>query len=285
MEGATALAAALGISVGALFALVTIVAALGIAIYGVISTLNKIFEITEGIKEGIREETRSAIDEIREPFKELGRELGSILTPAIRELIPLGITIANILGKILIPIFYLLGNAITWAVDGIFRVVEMIVEMQNTLMDAIIGMLEWLDDFLGKMADFSEDIDRLRRMKWIWERPEVPELPPGEDPADRDTFTGGRQISEITGPTRDLLITLLSPLASLDSLVGIGNRIYSLLDARLGMEAVGGQSLSVNIERIDINVPTGAEVDEWAARDLAAQVARELRLQLRSSGL
>lgn len=47
------------------------------------------------------------------------------------------------------------------------------------------------------------------------------------------TPTGGRQVSEITGPTRDLLIDLLSPLANLGTLTGIGERIYSLLDERL----------------------------------------------------
>ena len=54
-----------------------------------------------------------------------------------------------------------------------------------------------------------------------------------EEREDSVSARAGRQISEITGPTRDLLTNLLSPLRALDSLTGIGNRIYDLLDERL----------------------------------------------------
>ncbi len=66
-----------------------------------------------------------------------------------------------------------------------------------------------------------------------------------EDESEGRTGTGTR-ISEITGPTRDLFIDLLSPLARLDSLTSIGNRIYDLLDERLN-----GRS-GVHIERMEI---------------------------------
>jgi len=70
---------------------------------------------------------------------------------------------------------------------------------------------------------------------------------PGTD-TDTDTATGGRQISEITGPTRDLLVDLLTPLARLDSLTSIGNRIYDLLDERL----IPGGSGGLTIENLTI---------------------------------
>jgi len=74
------------------------------------------------------------------------------------------------------------------------------------------------------------------------------ETPDAEDlDTDTTTATGGRQISEITGPTRDLLVDLLTPLARLDSLTSIGNRIYDLLDERLIPRGAG-----VNIENITI---------------------------------
>ncbi len=282
--GAAAVGAALGVTATTVLAVIAVLASFALVIGTLISAVNNLFQITEGIKAGIKEETRSAIDEIREPFRELGRELGQILIPAIREWIPLAVTIANVLSKILIPVFYVLADAIAWLVDGIFHVIELMVEMQNTMIDAIIATLEWLDDFVGKLRDFSDDIERIRKMKWIWERPEVPELPSEE--IERERFVGGRQISEITGPTRDLLITLLSPLASLDSLVGIGNRIYNLLDARLGSPvAAAGGGIDVHIDSINITPPAGEVWDEWAAKDLARTVARELQLELRGSGL
>ena len=82
---------------------------------------------------------------------------------------------------------------------------------------------------------------------------EEEEPPPDDDPGPRRT--GGRQISEITGPTRDLLVDLLSPLASLDSLTGIGNRIYDLLDARL---TEGGGLAAASVGGGDIVFESGA---------------------------
>lgn len=76
-----------------------------------------------------------------------------------------------------------------------------------------------------------------------------------EDDDDINLATGGRQISEITGPSRDLLVDLLTPLARLDSLTSIGNRIYDLLDERL---VPGGSS--VHIETI--NIEAGVDLDE-----------------------
>ena len=44
---------------------------------------------------------------------------------------------------------------------------------------------------------------------------------------------GGRQVSEITGPTRDLLTDLLSPLAHLGSIVAPIQDIRQILHERL----------------------------------------------------
>ena len=83
------------------------------------------------------------------------------------------------------------------------------------------------------------------------ELPGLPEPPAAEEEEtaadDSTTGNGGRQISEITGPTRDLLVDLLTPLARLDSLTSIGNRIYDLLDERLVPRGAG-----LNIENLTI---------------------------------
>src|SRR5690606_20946005 len=76
--------------------------------------------------------------------------------------------------------------------------------------------------------------------------------PPGDDDRDQGRGRGpGRQVSEITGPTRDLLTTLLTPLARLDEQTGILGRIYDLLDARLpmmgGLALAGGPSFQITV--------------------------------------
>lgn len=55
-----------------------------------------------------------------------------------------------------------------------------------------------------------------------------------DDKDDRDKQrSGGRQVSEITGPTRDLLVDLLSPLANFGQIVAPVQDIRNILDARL----------------------------------------------------
>jgi hypothetical protein len=79
------------------------------------------------------------------------------------------------------------------------------------------------------------------------------------DEEEAKSYSGGTQVSEITGPTRDLFVNLLSPLASLNSLTSIGNRIYDLLDERLG------SPLGVNIG--EINIYGNADVNAEALAD------------------
>lgn len=90
----------------------------------------------------------------------------------------------------------------------------------------------------------------------------------------------GTQISEITGPTRDLLISLLSPLRNLDILPGLfesmRTAIYEMRDAFLGYEipvspapalvAAGGAGNTFVIEYMNVEVPDSVsmrDVDEF----------------------
>ena len=106
--------------------------------------------------------------------------------------------------------------------------------------------------------------------------------------------SGGRQVSEITGPTRDLLIDLLTPLASLNVLTGIGERIYNLLDDRLpapvGLQFAGAGSVGYGAPQITfqpgavvvyshagtIQELTGDAVDE-IYRQLSERLERSFR--------
>ena len=99
--------------------------------------------------------------------------------------------------------------------------------------------------------------------------PEPDDLTPDSD-LDTNTATGGRQISEITGPTRDLLVDLLTPLARLDSLTSIGNRIYDLLDERLvpgGNSGVTIESLVIYGDSVD-PVLTARQIEEALGENL-----------------
>jgi len=115
----------------------------------------------------------------------------------------------------------------------------------------------------GKANSINWLVTAINKVPFInikWRMPnmegELPGLPEPEGDSTEDTATGedasaagtgGRNISEITGPTRDLLVDLLTPLARLDSLTSIGNRIYDLLDERLVPRGAG-----VNIENLTI---------------------------------
>ncbi|MFY9174710.1 MAG: hypothetical protein WAO24_05120, partial [Peptococcia bacterium] len=84
--------------------------------------------------------------------------------------------------------------------------------------------------------------------------------------------SGGRQVSEITGPSRDLLTDLLAPLAHLSQIVAPIQDIRNMLDARLphfgdfapagapaGAVGVGG--VNVTIQSLSINAPTATVGD------------------------
>lgn len=68
---------------------------------------------------------------------------------------------------------------------------------------------------------------------------------------------GGTKVSEITGPTRDLFLDLLSPLAALPELIGIGNRMVDLLagGATLSPVAIAAPGIGGRIENLTINLP------------------------------
>ena len=94
--------------------------------------------------------------------------------------------------------------------------------------------------------------------------------------------TGGARITEITGPTRDLLTDLLRPVANLGTLTGIGERIYNVLDARLpnfndGMQLAGMGSITIE----NLNVTAGHGGIDAIAKATIGEVERALAEQAR----
>jgi len=174
--------------------------------------------------------------------------------------------LGKIVGKALIPVIKSLAPVFEWLANGIKTVLKGIFEMINGMIDVINAIFPWLK--LGNLDMTAFD--------------KVITTP--------DTPNAGRQISEITGPTRDILIDLLSPLASLNSLVGIGNRIAGILDARLpvmGELGLAGVEGGVVING-DINLyPQTANIDEitqLTAQEIERKISESLIRSRRGAG-
>lgn len=128
----------------------------------------------------------------------------------------------------LAPIIWLLKNVVAPVFEFVAKLVASI---WNAIARGINAVLGWLGVNIRTI-----DVNGNTSSESGSSNPSVKE----PKPDDRgDTYSGGTSIGEITGPSRKLLETLLSPLANLDSLLGVNNRIYNLLDSRLGSELAG----------------------------------------------
>lgn len=136
-------------------------------------------------------------------------------------------------------------------------------------------MMGLIPEIAGQIAEIIEPFRGLK--------PENPSSPAA------GSRTGGVQVSEITGPTRDLLLTTLAPLAALDYLPSILDRIYNVLDTRLpafaGATLPGASVVRAgdNIE-INITVPAAAIGSHAQATTLGNTIADQLRRELRGRG-
>lgn len=92
--------------------------------------------------------------------------------------------------------------------------------------------------------------------------------------------TSGRQISNITGATADLLVSSLQPLQSLSTLAGIANRTYDLLDRRLN--PLGGGSVSISGNTFEIHAGgSSGEIAEGLVDSLEEALAERLAVRNR----
>ena len=116
----------------------------------------------------------------------------------------------ELIGKVLAPVVTLF--------DAILRpIIEGLLKLWNGIIDALasISLFGW-KPFKG-----------LTQHKVSWDDDA------GGGSGGRDGGTGGRQISEITGPTRDLLVDLLSPLANFGAIVAPIQDIRNILYERM----------------------------------------------------
>ena len=112
-------------------------------------------------------------------------------------------------------------------IDAILMpIIRVIANLWNGVIDGLAGIDIFGWKPFGSIKRFRIDTD-------AWDRQDEQDSQgPGA------SKKSGTQISEITGPTRDILISLLSPLKSLDILPGLFDSmrtaIYEMRDAMLG---------------------------------------------------
>lgn len=165
----------------------------------------------------------------------------------------------ELIGAVMQPVVVLFDAVLKPIINGLLN-------LWNGIMDALasINIFGWRP-FAG-LAD--------RKVGLIGER---------KSDDSKDRTSGGRQVSEITGPTRDLLTDLLSPLANLGSIVAPIQDIRAILDARLpnfnamqfGAVGVGG-SVSVVFEPGSIVVQSSAATGAELSNDLLDAIERGL---------
>jgi len=197
--------------------------------------------------------------------------LVDVLNPLIEELIdmfgqliaPL-VPIIDILVRILTPVIRAVAAVFAWMAD-------IVVGIWNALAKTINFLLGWLGVHLPVIEkDWRKDygIDKDQGGK------------------------AGTQISEITGPTRDLLVELMRPLRVLDSLpvyaASVERAIYSMREAFLayagGQAAANGAAAAVinNYYSIStINIYSSGEQD---FDQLMESLGRRADLALQGSG-
>lgn len=190
------------------------------------------------------------------------------IKPAIEQITTPFNELGKVIAKALLPVVKALAPVFEWLANGIMSIVKKIFEFTNSVIKAINWALGWLGVNIPQldMTAFDTDLN-------------IPDSP--------GTTGGGHQISEITGPTRDILIDLLSPLASLNSLVGIGNRIAGILDSRLPMMELGfAGEMGVTIGEINL-YPQTANIDEitqLTAQEIERKIAESLSRSKRGAG-
>lgn len=167
----------------------------------------------------------------------------------------------ELIGKVLAPVVVLFDNVLRPIVEGLLK-------LWNGIIDALvsISIFGW-KPFAG-----------LKSARIEWDDPDS-----GSGGSDRSS-TSGRQISEITGPTRDLLVDLLSPLANFGAIVAPIQDIRNILYERLpnfnafetDFAAAGAGAMGTSITIENITVQSLSRDGRGLARDLVDDIEREL---------
>lgn len=179
----------------------------------------------------------------------------------------------EILNKVMKPFVVLLDNIL-------LPIVKFIAQVWNTVIDllASISIFGWRP-FAG-LADYKIEMD---------------EYGHGEKGDRERRGTVGRQVSEITGPTRDLFIDLLSPLAHLGQIISPIQDIRNILDQRLpdfgalefataGPGAFGGVTFEPGSIVINSSGTSATELSRDMLDAIEREMARRVNFGIRGRG-
>lgn len=158
--------------------------------------------------------------------------IGSLM-PVFSLLEPVLDLVIGLLENVVLPIIKLLYKGFVFVFNGVANVINGIIRAINKVPFV---------DISWRMPTMASDLPDL-------ESTVTEDTNSTEDEKSTTRTKAGTQISEITGQTRDLLTDILSPLASLNTLTGIGSRIYDLLDERM----VSGMGGGITISNVTIN--------------------------------
>jgi hypothetical protein len=210
----------------------------------------------------IIESNRAMADASEESAKDLRSAIKGSLIDIILSLIMETEAFAlamEILSKVMKPFVVLLDNIL-------LPIVKFIAQVWNTVIDllASISIFGWRP-FAG-LADYKIEMD---------------EYGHGERGDREHRGTVGRQVSEITGPTRDLFIDLLSPLAHLGQIISPIQDIRNILDQRLpdfgALEfAAAGPFGGVTFEPGSIVINSSGTSATELSRDMLDAIEREM---------
>ncbi len=198
--------------------------------------------------------------------------LVDVLNPLIEEL-------AELFGELIAPLV---------------PIIDILVHILTPVIRAVAAVLAWLGDItVAIWSAIAKTINAL--LGWLGVHVPVPDKDWRKNYGIDDGKGGsaGTQISEITGPTRDLLIELMRPLRVLDSLpvyaASVEKAIYSMREAFLvyagGQAAANGAAAAVVNNYYSINTIQIFSSGEEDFDQLMQSLGRRAELALLGSGV
>lgn len=234
-------------------------------------------QLAEEIADKQKSIWEKALDAVRSPMD----RFVSAVTSAADPIISVGKAIAsgNWIDALLSIIME--TEAFAKAMEFLGAVLDPVIELFDAVLlpviEAIITIWNFVLDKLASISIFGwRPFERLTEAKVETGRDK-------KSSGDSGGSRGGRQVSEITGPTRDLLADLLSPLAHLAQIVAPIQDIRQILYERLpnfnnmefaGAGAMAGTTVVFESGAIVVNAP-GASSEEITRR-MMDQIDREL---------
>lgn len=201
------------------------------------------------------------VDALLEPLVPIIQGIVDALRPWWEAMARLASVLGKLIGAVLEPIVRFMTPIIELMANVLMPIIKVIANLWNAIIKALAGIniFGW-QPFAG-LTKYLIDTS-------AWDQ---------EDQGEAGAAPGkqGTQISEITGPTRDLLVSLLSPLKSLDMLPGLfasmETAIYEMRDAFLsgapapalaGASAAGG-AFHIDMLVVEANVEQLSDLDKF----------------------